>query len=113
MRIANLLVLMSIVVFILGCDSEDSLEAPVMDSTEVLAKKVQAHIEEGWKQNPELALGQIKSFNLIHKGGQQYRGMLEVEQDGETVTHGVDVTNHDGPGSSDGFEWEMTGRINE
>lgn len=71
-------------------------------STEELASKVRADIEQKWASQPELTSARIKSFSLVHKGGQQYRGLLEADQDGESVTVAVDVT-YDG----NTFMWEI------
>ena len=71
-------------------------------STDDLTKEVQAHIEEKWASEPESASILITSFTLVHKGGQQYRGLLEATQDGEKVTLGVDVI-YDGKS----FMWEI------
>lgn len=72
-------------------------------STEELAKEVQANIEEKWASEAEWETVVIDSFTLVHKGEQQYRGILEASQNGETVTLGVDVT-YDG----ESFMWEIT-----
>ena len=72
-------------------------------STEELAKEVQANIEEKWVSEAEWETVVIHSFTLVHKGEQQYRGILEASQNGETVTLGVDVT-YDG----ESFMWKIT-----
>ena len=72
-------------------------------STEDLASEVQAHIQETWASDPDLSTASITSFTLIHKGGTQYRGLLEATQDGESVTLGVDVT-YDG----ENMIWEIS-----
>ena len=56
-------------------------------STEAVAKDVQSRIE-AW---PSFATARITSFTLVHKGGQQYRGLLEATKDGESVTYDVEV----------------------
>ena len=71
-------------------------------STEALAKEVQENIEQTWAKQPDFASARIKSFTLVHKGGKQYRGLMEAEQDGESYTLGVDVT-YDGKS----FMWEI------
>ena len=105
MRITNLLAPIVIVVFITGCSSEDSETStkPVAKGpTLELAKKVQSHIEQGWQANPELALGEIKKFILVHIDGKIYKGSLIVEQDGQAVEFAVDVT-----ADNNSFEYEI------
>ncbi|MBM3804973.1 MAG: hypothetical protein FJW26_22055 [Acidimicrobiia bacterium] len=95
MKVVKTMIAMVLAVTILpGCGGKPS--------TEELAKEVQSHIEEKWASEPELATARITSFKLVHKGGQQYRGLLEATKDGESVTLGVDVT-YDG----ESFMWEI------
>lgn len=72
-------------------------------STEELTKEVQSSIEQTWASEPEFASTRITSFTLVHKGGPQYRGILDAMQDGESYRFGVDVT-YDG----ESFMWEIT-----
>ena len=72
-------------------------------SADALAKDVQSHIEQTWASDPELATARITNLTLVHKGGQQYRGLLEATLYGESVLLGVDVT-FDGTN----FLWEIT-----
>lgn len=71
-------------------------------STEALTKEVRASIEKTWAAEPALASAKIKEFSLVHKEGQQYRGLLEAEQNGEAITVALDVT-FDGKA----FIWEI------
>lgn len=95
MRIVNsIIIALLTALFFTGCGRV---------TTDALAKEVQANIEQTWAKEPDLATAQIKSFTLVHQGGQQYRGLLEAEQEGESLSFGVDVT-YDGRA----FMWEIT-----
>jgi hypothetical protein len=61
-------------------------------SMENLTKEVQTSIEETWAKEPDFASARIKSFTLAHKGGNQYRGLLEAERDGEVIKLSLEVT---------------------
>ena len=39
-----------------------------------------------------LIIAVIENFSLIHKGGNEYKGLLEINEDGERFTISVDVT---------------------
>ncbi len=96
MRIVNCIIAMVLVgMLVAGCGGGVS--------TEALAKEVRTDIEKKWASEPALASAKITSFTLVHKGGKQYRGLLEATQDGESETLGVDVT-YDG----ENFMWEIT-----
>ena len=77
-------------------------------STEDLAKDVRANIS---KQFEDQFPGQIEiiSLDLVHKGGNEYTGILETNEPNGKFTYAVDVV-------SDGerFSWELRnpGRVN-
>lgn len=72
-------------------------------STEMLTKQVQASIEETWAKDPDLKNVKIKSFMLVHKGGNQYSGVLETAATaGEALSLNLDVT-YDGKA----FVWKI------
>ena len=48
-------------------------------STEEIAKQVKLSISESLKENPLTSESVIKDFTLVHKGGNLYEGILDVE----------------------------------
>ena len=67
-------------------------------STEDLAKDVQTSIKEKFKGEGI----EIKSFMLTHKGGNEYKGILETKEPGGEFTYSVDVI-YDGSA----FSWDI------
>ena len=67
-------------------------------SNEDLAKEVRAGIQEKFKGTGM----EIKSFALTHKGGNEYKGILETKEPNGEFTYSVEVI-------SDGktFTWEI------
>ena len=67
-------------------------------STEELASEVQSNIEQHFEgQGIE-----VKSFELTHRGGNDYHGILETEEPHGEFTYPVDVV-YDG----NTFSWEI------
>lgn len=71
-------------------------------STAELQTQVEQSIRETWAKEPELAEIAIHSFNLIHKTGNHYEGLLEVSVNGETAKFTIDVA-YDGKQ----FMWQV------
>lgn len=71
-------------------------------STSDLQVDVAQSIRETWAKEPSLANARIDSFNLVHKSGNQYEGLLDVTLDGEREKLVVDVT-YDGKQ----FMWQV------
>lgn len=69
-----------------------TLTGDIKMSTSDLQQEVRTSIEETWSKEPSLANSKIQSFNLIHKTGNEYEGLLEVSADGATEKLIVDVT---------------------
>jgi len=67
-------------------------------STEDLAKDVQASMEEKFKGENIT----IKSFMLTHKGGNEYKGILETKEPNGEFVYSVEVI-YDGKA----FSWEI------
>ena len=68
-----------------------------------LEDEVRQSIEETWRNKPETRYNhKILSFSLVHKGGNQYDGLLEADIDHKQVRISVEVTYD---GSS--FIWKM------
>lgn len=65
-----------------------------------LTEEVKASIEEHW-EDQDLDIS-IKDLSLIKKSETEYRGILEVEADGESVNLTVTVTV-----DGDTFMWEI------
>ena len=70
-------------------------------STSELAEEVKASMEETW-DNEGLTGIKIESFMLTHKGGNEYSGILNTNEDGEKFTYSVDVI-YDG----ENMQWEI------
>jgi len=63
-------------------------------STDKLASKVKGEINAEFKKKASSAgvSYTINSFDLLHKGGKEYSGILKTTEDGEEFTYNVDVT---------------------
>jgi hypothetical protein len=61
-------------------------------STSVLQDEVAQSIRETWAKEPILANVKIDSFNLVHKSGNQYEGLLDATLSGERKKLVIDVT---------------------
>lgn len=70
--------------------------------TQDLQAEVLQSIRETWAKEPSLANAQISSFNLVHKSGNQYEGLLDASLDGEREKLVIDVT-YDGKQ----FMWQV------
>jgi hypothetical protein len=72
-------------------------------STEDLAKEVLADIEANWDETGIEGV-RIDDFTLVKKSKNEYRGILEVSGDGESLSLTVNVTV-----DGDSFMWEIEG----
>ncbi|MFN5331885.1 MAG: hypothetical protein ACK5BR_07635 [Bacteroidota bacterium] len=70
-------------------------------STEELAKEVQVSMEETWDKEGVTGIS-IQSFTLTHKSGNEYSGILETLEDGESMKYTVEVI-YDG----ENMQWEI------
>ena len=70
-------------------------------STDELADEVKISMNETWKEAGITGI-KIESFMLTHKGGNEYSGILETDEDGESFTYSVDVI-YDG----ENMQWEI------
>lgn len=70
-----------------------------------LRRQVETSIRATWDKDPELASAYILKFALLHRGGNQYDGLLEASVGGRNVKLAVDVTYD---GSS--FIWAINKR---
>lgn len=70
-------------------------------STDELAKEVEISMKETWASEGITGI-EIESFMLTHKSGNEYSGILETKEDGETVKYSVEVI-YDG----ENFQWEI------
>lgn len=61
-------------------------------STQELQVEVEQSIRDTWANEPSLANAKISSFNLIHKTGNQYEGLLDVTLNEEREKLVIDVT---------------------
>jgi hypothetical protein len=57
-----------------------------------LESQVKADIQTKLAQDPATSSTKIQNFRLIHESGNKYKGMLEVQTDGNNETADVDVT---------------------
>jgi len=80
----------------LGISGSTSLDTPE------LKRQVESSIRATWSKKPELASARIRNFTLLHRGGNQYDGLIEATIAGEDVQLAVDVT-YDGKG----FMWKI------
>jgi hypothetical protein len=71
-------------------------------STPELQDKITESIKDTWAKKPETKSYRLRSFSLIHKGGNQYEGLLEADADGNTFQYAVEVT-YDGQT----FMWQI------
>lgn len=71
-------------------------------STEELAKSVRAEIAEKIKSDPDMSGIEIGDLTLVHRSGNEYRGILEVTENGAEQQYSVSVTYD---GSS--LMWEL------
>lgn len=67
----KLLSLIILSIFIISCDSRIS--------TAELEKEVKQSIIETLVENPESEGVEVVNFNLVHKGGNEYKGFLELK----------------------------------
>jgi hypothetical protein len=70
-------------------------------STNELAKEVEISMQETWN-NEGVAGIKIESFLLTHKGGNEYSGILETNEEGEKFKYTVQVI-YDG----ENMQWEI------
>ena len=70
-------------------------------STNELAKEVEISMQETW-ENEDVSGIKIESFLLTHKGGNEYSGILETNEEGEKFKHTVQVI-YDG----ENMQWEI------
>lgn len=69
-------------------------------NTEDLALEVQQSMEENFaSENLEI---EISSFQLVHKQGNEYSGILETIEEGEKYTYTVEVIS-----DGESFKWEI------
>lgn len=67
----KLLSLLILSTFVISCDSRIS--------TVELEKEVRQSIIETLAENPESEGVEVVNFNLVHKGGNEYKGLLELK----------------------------------
>ncbi len=65
------LILLLFIPLVFGCDTI---------STEELAEEVKASISETFKETSGLEDAEIIEFGLVHKGGNEYQGLLKVKE---------------------------------
>ncbi len=70
-----------------------------------LSRQVEKSIRDTWAKDPALASAYIMKLSLLHRGGNQYDGLLEASVRGRDVKLAVDVT-YDGSG----FIWAINKR---
>lgn len=70
-------------------------------STNELAEEVKISMNETWK-NEGVSGIKIESFLLTHKGGNEYTGILETNEEGEKFKYTVQVI-YDG----ENMQWEI------
>jgi hypothetical protein len=70
-------------------------------STNELAEEVKISMQETWENEGVTGI-EIESLILTHKGGNEYSGILETEEEGIRFTYSVEVI-YDG----DNFKWEI------
>lgn len=70
-------------------------------STNELAEEVKISMNETWKNEGVTGI-KIESFLLTHKGGNEYTGLLETNEDGEKFKYTVQVI-YDG----ENMQWEI------
>lgn len=70
-------------------------------STNELAEEVKTSMQETWKKEGVTGI-KIESFLLTHKGGNEYSGILETNEEGEKFKYTVEVI-YDG----ENMQWEI------
>ena len=70
-------------------------------STNELAEEVKISMNETWKNEGATGI-KIESFLLTHKGGNEYTGILETNEEGEKFKYTVQVI-YDG----ENMQWEI------
>jgi len=70
-------------------------------STNELAEEVKINMQEAWKKEGESGI-KIESFLLTYKGGNEYSGILETNEEGEKSKYSVNVV-YDGKN----FTWKI------
>lgn len=67
-----------------------------------LRTEVQANIAQTFAKDPQYSNVRVEDFQLVHKSGNQYEGLLKVSQSGESAELAVNVT-YDG----ERFMWQV------
>jgi len=70
-------------------------------STNELAEEVKISMQETWKEEGDSGI-EIESFLLTHKGGNEYWGILETNEEGEKFKYAVSVVC-----DGENFTWEI------
>ena len=70
-------------------------------STNELAEEVKISMQETWQKEGVSGI-KIESFLLTHKGGNEYSGILETNEEGEKFNYTVNVI-YDG----ENMKWEI------
>lgn len=70
-------------------------------STNELAEKVKISMQETWSKEDVTGI-KIENFTLTHKGGNEYSGLLETDENGENFKYTVEVI-YDG----ENMKWEI------
>ena len=70
-------------------------------STNELAEEVKVSMNETWEKEGITGI-KIESFILTHKGGNEYSGILETNEEGEKFKYTVEVI-YDG----ENMQWEI------
>jgi hypothetical protein len=70
-------------------------------STKELSEEVKKSMIETWQKEGVTGI-QIESFMLTHKGGNEYSGLLETNEEGESFKYNVNVT-YDG----ENMQWKI------
>ena len=70
-------------------------------STNELAEEVKVSMNENWEKEGITGI-KIESFILTHKGGNEYSGILETNEEGEIFKYTVEVI-YDG----ENMQWEI------
>ncbi len=96
MKIKNVIATLIISLTLISCNG--------LVSKEKLVEKVKSDINSEFSKRAS-AHGinyTIKSFDLIHKGGKEYSGILKTSEDGEEYTYEVSVTT-----DGDSYMWKI------
>ena len=70
-------------------------------STNELAEEVKTSMQETWKKEGVTGI-KIESFLLTHKGGNEYSGILETNEEGEKFKYTVEVIY-----DCENMQWEI------